>query len=61
VLTKCSSLWLVDYDDFCSIKIFSAHSEQINEAYLLKSIDKKKHFISCSEDGYVKVSDTSKI
>lgn len=37
VLTKSSTLWLVDYDDLCSIKIFSAHSEPINEVYMLRS------------------------
>jgi hypothetical protein len=32
VVTKCGSLWLLDYDDLVTVKVSSIHTASINKA-----------------------------
>lgn len=37
VVTKCGSLWLLDYADFVTVKVSSIHTNTINKAEVLCS------------------------
>lgn len=37
IITKCGSLWLLDYADFVTVKISSIHTNIINKAEMIAS------------------------
>lgn len=40
VLTKAGSLWLLDYEDFVTVKVSSIHTGEINFAGILSNTNK---------------------
>lgn len=40
VITKAGSLWLLDYEDFVTVKVSSIHTSEINFAGILCSASK---------------------
>jgi hypothetical protein len=40
VITKAGSLWLLDYEDFVTVKVSSIHTSEINFAGILSNTNK---------------------
>jgi hypothetical protein len=35
IITKCGSLWLIDYTDLVTVKVLSFHTSEINQAEII--------------------------
>jgi hypothetical protein len=56
VITKAGSLWLLDYEDFVTVKVSSVHTLPINQAEILVGSGKEAFMLTCSDDGTAKLS-----
>lgn len=56
VITKCGTLWLLDYDDLVTVKISSIHTAPINKAQVIASTNGQACLITCADDGCMKIS-----
>ena len=57
VISKCGTLWLLDYDDFVTVKISTIHTNTVNKAEVISSEQTGESYLfTCSDDGSLKIS-----